>query len=221
MRGVRGSTAACGTVARYRAGCDCPACRAAIRRYETCRRIDTAAGITRTVPVVGTIRRLQALAAIGWPGHEIAARLGCDRTRVAQVWRADPAGVALRTTAEAVARVYADLCMIPGPSATHSRRRAVREGWAPPLAWDDIDDPAATANLGATTDTGVDPVAIERAIAGDAITLTHAERVEAVRITAARGNSDAEIAQRLRVTARTVQRIRTEHNILSRWNEAA
>src|SRR5674476_474843 len=168
MRGFPGTTAGCGTVARYVAGCDCTACRAAKRRYETRRRIDATAGVARTVPAVGTVRRLRALTAIGWPNREIASRLGCARACVDQMRFADPARTVRRTTADAVALIYTDLCMTPGPSV-HSRGRAARNGWPPPLAWDDIDDPAATPDLGASADTGVDPVAIERAIAGDAV----------------------------------------------------
>jgi hypothetical protein len=40
---------------------------------------------------------------------------------------------------DAVARVYEELCMIPGPSQ-RTRALAANRGWAAPLDWDDIDD---------------------------------------------------------------------------------
>ena len=97
------------------------------------------------VSSAGTRRRLHALATLGWPLHEIGARLGVGETTVSH-W-------ALRervatTTATKVARLYEELWDQPGPS-TRTRQRAERLKWAPPLAWDDgagphgIDNPKA------------------------------------------------------------------------------
>lgn len=87
---------------------------------------------------------MQALAALGWPAHVLAARLG-----VSEWWirnrrgRATPA--LTRASDARIRRLYADLSMTPGPS-NQIRLRARMYGWAPPLAWDDdaIDDPAAS-----------------------------------------------------------------------------
>jgi hypothetical protein len=76
-----------------------------------------------------------------------------------------------------------------------------------PAAWDDIDDPDETPNLGGHGDF-LDDVAIERACAGDPVGLTSAERAEAVARLTAAGVSANEIARRLRVTGRTVTRRR-------------
>lgn len=102
------------------------------------------------VDATGTLRRLQALVAVGWPQAQLAARLGMapgnfsallDRSQVTavtacavralfdQLWNADPAmhGVG----AQAVSR---------------ARNHARTNGWAPVGAWDEdtIDDPAAS-----------------------------------------------------------------------------
>jgi predicted DNA-binding protein (UPF0251 family) len=69
-----------------------------------------------------------------------------------------------------------------------------------------------------------DHVAILRAIAGDhSVTLYPHERLEAIRTLASRGVIDAEIAARLGVSDRTVQRIRVAHNIpsLNRLDQGA
>ena len=47
-------------------------------------------------------------------------------------------------THDRIAAAYDELAMRPGPSARNRRL-----GYPPPLAWDDIDDPAATPDLGA------------------------------------------------------------------------
>jgi ribosomal protein L32 len=63
----------------------------------------------------------------------------------------------------------------------------------------------------------VDEIAVERAMGGDAVRLTRSEQVEVVRRLADRGLSDAEIAKRLHVTAKTVERRRADYGIASRW----
>lgn len=107
-----------------------------------------AAGVRqpRLIDAIGTRRRLQALAAIGWTHADIAARMGKTAHAVEKMGCYPKVQVA---TAAAVKHVYAELCMTPGGS-DGARRFAARQGWAPPLAWDDdtIDDPAAKPDLG-------------------------------------------------------------------------
>ena len=100
------------------------------------------------VDATGTRRRLQALAAAGWPLAEVGRRLGWRRSRVrsAMCHRT----VTLETAAR-VSAVYDDLWDKRYAPATFEDRRgaaisrayARRAGWAPPMAWDDdeIDDP--------------------------------------------------------------------------------
>jgi WhiB family redox-sensing transcriptional regulator len=71
--------------------------------------------------------------------------------------------------------------------------------------------------VAADTDDAPDPVVVERAIDGHAGKVTPAERTEAVRIMACRGWSDLEMAARLRIALRSVQRIRAAYGIESRW----
>lgn len=145
-----------GTVGAYQWGCRCPQARKAANRYWKHHR----AGILTSpfVPVLGTSRRLQALAAIAWGIDELAVHADVNRARLA-LWRAGnirPSGgdgtraSVRRETHERIVRLYDELSMTPGP-AKRARLHAVRVGWAPPLAWDDadIDDPTAVPDLGA------------------------------------------------------------------------
>lgn len=94
-----------------------------------------------TVPARGVHRRLQALARMGWTWGEINRRLGHAEgvNRVSRLLASDKVHV---TTFRKVDALYRELHMKPGPSEL-SRQRAIAKGWAPPLAWDDIDaDPA-------------------------------------------------------------------------------
>lgn len=118
----------------------CQPCRdataAARRRYVALR---TRLG-KRRVPAVGTRRRLQALAAIGWTFGELGQELGgWHATRVQAVSVAEHVFV---DTAADVRRLYERLWNTPGTSE-RGRRRAVRAGWFPPMDWDDdrMDDP--------------------------------------------------------------------------------
>lgn len=97
---------------------------------------DDAAG-RALVPSGPTVRRLQALAALGWTLQAIADRLDVWRQHVSVVQSGDRELVRA-DTARAVARVYRDLHMTPGPNS-RTAARARRRGWLPPLAWDDID----------------------------------------------------------------------------------
>lgn len=86
-------------------------------------------------------------------------------------------------------------CRYLGPRRERCNRPGVDDGWCLGHAPDDV--------------------AIERATAGDPVPLLTHERVEAVRRLAAKGYTDAEIAERLHMTERTVQRTRTKHGIPS------
>ena len=119
---------------------------------------DTARGIL-AVPVgpapaprqyteaTGTMRRLRALVAIGYPYTEIAAAVGMHERPIGAIARGDYDKVRV-ATAEAVLALYARLSMVPGTSSL-ARTIAGRNGWVPPLAWDEdvIDDPNAEPEL--------------------------------------------------------------------------
>lgn len=102
------------------------------------------------IPALGTTRRMQALAALGWTTTDMAPRLGVGTVRAGHLL----SGVydrVHRDTAARVAKLYDELSMTvprdgskaPRAGRVHERQRrdSAKKGWAPPLAWDDIDDP--------------------------------------------------------------------------------
>ncbi|HEY0889348.1 MAG TPA: hypothetical protein VGE38_07045 [Nocardioides sp.] len=139
----------------------CAACKRAVAKYEQERQLDLLSGRgPRLVDSTGSIRRLRALAAIGWPWPAL------DLMPCGQVWQLTRRDTIRRDTAERIAEVYDRLSMTPGPSI-RAVRRAAANGWAPPLAWNDIDnDPAPCLPTGARHD--VDEVVVVRILAGDA-----------------------------------------------------
>lgn len=146
----------CGTRAGYdvhrRAGQpSCEPCRRAAARYEQERQLDLMAGNPRLVDATGTRRRIHALIALGYRHTVLAAELGVSHDVVRKRSLAPKVN---RETATAVAAMYDRLSMRLPEERTHGEKIAVsrarnlarRNGWLPPLAWEEgtIDDPAAT-----------------------------------------------------------------------------
>jgi hypothetical protein len=154
--------------------------------------LQTLAAGARVDPT-GTRRRMQAMAAVGWPLGEQARRLGRGLSNYSKTLdsRWCTAG-----TARAVAGLYEQLSMVPGPSG-RSRQRAGSLGWAPPLAWDDIDDPACRPKLGSGS----------RRLRP----LTVAERRAVVHRMWRDGTRDAVVAERLGVKVGSVRALRYRH----------
>lgn len=96
-----------------------------------------------SVSAVGTIRRVQALIAIGHSLLSIAEASGITKTALGHIVNHSHETITARN-ARSVANVYADWSEQPGTFA-RSRNRARDLGWPPPAAWDDdtIDDPTA------------------------------------------------------------------------------
>jgi transposase len=95
----------------------------------------------------GSIRRLRALYALGHSRETIAQAVGVLPTSISRLLDGDVEHVR-GTTASQIRAAYTELSMIVG-TCERTRNRAAREGWAPPLAWDDdVDDPNAVPNLG-------------------------------------------------------------------------
>lgn len=163
----------------------------------------------RGVPSLDSRLRVQALAWMGWPCQEIARRVGCSPRSLPTELSRGRLSVRL---AHRIAAVYEELALQPGPSK-HARSYARRAGWLPPLALDDdLNGPPFDAQINPVRDEessdSVDEIAIERAMHGDPVRLTKAERAEAVARMTKRGLSAAEIGRRLRRSERTVQRRR-------------
>ena len=95
------------------------------------------------VPAIGARRRIRALLVIGWTHASICTAAGLPPMRSAVILSQAGDFVALATH-DRIAAAYDELAMRPGPSARNRRL-----GYPPPLAWDDIDDPEATPDLGA------------------------------------------------------------------------
>ena len=160
-----------------------------------------------TIDGTGTNRRLQALAALGWPQSELASRLGFTFQNVS---RLALEGRVNRDTAAKVRALYDELSMTVGPSK-RARDLALGKGWAVPLAWNDdsIDDPAARpSKMVAHRPAAIDEIAVQRASRGERVRLSSAERAEVVRRLTAAGLSAADIADRLGIEKRSVTRLR-------------
>lgn len=110
-------------------------------RPETARRLLAVTFDPGWRPAEPVARRVRALAAIGWPARDVAARAGVSIAVVADLTAGRSTRVESRSD-DSLRAVYEALSMTPGPSE-RLRKVAARKGWVPPLAWDDIDtDPA-------------------------------------------------------------------------------
>lgn len=93
---------------------------------------------------VGIQRRLKALNALGWSMNKIAATAGADVDGFKRLRNRAAPQFVRGEVADKVIAVYEELCMVsvsPGRASTRARNEARRNGWPPPLAWSDIDDP--------------------------------------------------------------------------------
>lgn len=144
----------------------------------------------RLVPIFRVSRRLRALVALGYSQRALSERLGVSQGRVWQ-YTIEHQDHVTEDTFAAVDALFRQLSMKLPPrrttnekySASKAMNTAKRRGYAPPLAWNDIDDPAERPRGRAMNPnrlTDLDPVAVERAMAGDRIELTKAERFEVV-----------------------------------------
>jgi hypothetical protein len=131
--------------------CRCADCRAAnaLRKSKSHRRIAYGRKAPASVPGIGTRRRLQALATKGWSLRYISQLMGVSLDRAWQLAVGMDGENVSVANAERVARVYEELWNKEAPRRTKGERvvyvrtvnRARQNGWAPPAAWDDIDDP--------------------------------------------------------------------------------
>lgn len=163
----------------------CDACKRGAAAAEARRHLP---GASRRIDPTGTGRRVQALIALGWTYLDIERATGLQDAELRRFALGHRAYVYSSTHAK-VDAAYRRLCMVVPPSTnsrekqarTKARNIARRHGWLPPLAWDDIDDPAERPNH-RVRDLLPDDVAIDRVLDGDfTIRLTRAERLEVVR----------------------------------------
>lgn len=168
--------------------------------------------VSRRVPSIGTARRLQALATMGWTMVELAERLGTCPAYLRKTARADRDRV-WRDTATAVADLYDQLWDQHGRSTiTASRARA--KGWVPPLAWDDdtIDDPNAEPQVKPKPPAKTTPLEHGRAVRMQRQSEDAAETRARVGELTSAGLSATQVAERLNITVRSVERHRARLN---------
>lgn len=137
-----------GDVTCYTHGCRCDRCSQANYKLNAYRR--THPGRVR-LDATGTLRRIQALMALGWTARDIADHAGYSSHQsihnlIGEAVRRDWVSPA---TAARIAAVYDELSMTPGPSVI-TRTRAHAKGWPVPLAWDDGHGPHGIDNRRAT-----------------------------------------------------------------------
>jgi predicted nucleic acid-binding protein len=150
------------------------------------------------VSVVGATRRVQALCWMGWSLQAQADRIGMYMQQVWQVAHGKQSAVT--TTTDATFRaLFEQLSATRGPSV-RAHNAAVRSGWVPPLAWDDIDDPAGVPDLGGDDSDHVDEVAVERAVAGGQVPLSELELRAVLKASVARGVPVTQLTQRFGVS---------------------
>lgn len=169
----------------------CHSCIAAKTKYEKVRQVYG----DRMVPAVGTRRRTQALMALGHSQADIAKQLGTSHQAVHKI-RTGTSDKIFAATADGIARVYEQMSMTLSTSshAARVRNRAAREGWLPPLAWNNIDDPTERPTAAKPAERYEDTV--DHAIVWRVINeqrrprqLTRAEAEEVLRILLSRGIS--------------------------------
>lgn len=162
------------------------------------------------VPAVGTMRRLQALQALGWPHSQLKARTGVDtRQLVAPTLQGRIRRRVDYASHAAVEAVYETLCMTPGPSG-RTRTLAGLRGYLPPLAWDDPDDPTERPydDHPSDTDDDVDEAVVLRVMAYDVVPANRAERTRVVASWQKTGRSLGELED---LTGWNVYRYTTQH----------
>jgi hypothetical protein len=197
------------TTCYHQGGCRCDDCKTLQKARSAQRRKAIAYGrLERRVDATGTIRRIQALNALGWADRVIGSLCGYTAQDVYAVkdnvkvtpWMRDK-----------IAAVYETLSMrVPENSrpVAQVRASAKRNGYVPPLAWNDIDADEAPVETATTDD--IDEVAVTLACQGQKVKLTRPERNECIRRLHARRYTDQLIADTIHTDDRTVLRTRQQ-----------
>lgn len=157
------------------------------------------------VDSTGTRRRLGALVTLGYTEAELSRMLGKAEKWVSKALRGRSV---LEQSRRDVVDLFERLSMTPAPEtreAKFARAWAKKNGYASPLAWDNIDDPNETPKTDAASEDD-----IEAALRGERPKLTPEGRREAVAILNERRWSAARIGAHLGCSGDTVRRIRKE-----------
>ncbi|WP_167198019.1 hypothetical protein [Brevibacterium pigmentatum] len=97
---------------------------------------------------LGSVRRLQALAAIGWSQHRLAREFDMFPGNFGKVIHGERGGIRV-STAKQIGEFFNENWSTPPVAATRfeqagitrAKREAAAKGWVTAAAWDDIDDP--------------------------------------------------------------------------------
>lgn len=221
-----------GHVTRYATGCRCDDCRTAHTERARFRRRMRAYGrwTPQGVSRVGTKRRIEALACLGWSMRALSRMCGWHEDRLSQLINNPEYEQVSPANRDRIARLYDELADRRPPTDTKEQRMSVsraigharRSGFAPPIAWDDdtIDDPNAKPyaelrpvrlwvernRMHIERGPLIDEIAVEQACNGRRVHLTRAERLAAVATLTERGYSERQISELLGRPARTVAR---------------
>ena len=137
-----------GYYAHRKAGQDaCGPCKRAAAAAEARYALLRSRGVQSRLPALGVQRRLQALYALGWTWTALDQELGLFN--MAEKWGNQPISYVFPQTHRLIADLYDRLSMRLPPMTTIEERRAAsrarngarRRGWAPPMAYVEIDDP--------------------------------------------------------------------------------
>lgn len=152
---------------------------------------------------VGSVRRLQGLARLGFTLDQIATEVGMSWSSLSRVRCSD--GLVLWETHVAIRDAF-DRFGIEGGSDI-ARRRAIRRGWVHPMLWNDIDDPFETTPTEDPSDAVMpDPVAVERLIAGLPVSAAAVDKREAFSVLLSRGMTMSGAATQVGINHQTAVR---------------
>jgi hypothetical protein len=159
------------------------------------------------VTAASLTRRVRALCRLGWSIPKIAEACGAHHDTILAIRARQPQFASRKVRDGIVAGYAASAMTIPEATSgrdqagiTRARNHAERMGWAPPLAYDDIDDPAARPTglreLPNRPKTEIDPVIVERLLNLQPVQhSTRAEREEAMRRWKAMGRSEKSLCE--------------------------
>lgn len=175
----------------------CDQCKRAAAAAEARYAMLRARGLQSRLPAVGVQRRLRALYALGWTWTALDREMGTFN--MADKWARQNYAYVFPATQKTIVDLFERLSMTLPPERTPAERRAAararnaarKQGWPPPLAWDDIDNDPEPQGVGY-----VSP-----------------NRAEALRDLAAMGVGLIEACRRLEVGWEALERWCTRHQM--------
>lgn len=102
-------------------------------------------GYRLTVSPLGARRRVEALHAIGYSHTDLIEATGFSKSWFVGLLTGETTRIQ-RKRDDKIRALYAALCVRPKytEAAAKARTHARKQGWAPPMAWDHIDNPTET-----------------------------------------------------------------------------